>query len=346
MTFRTTGATDVSRPEAMVADREGQPLLDRLIDLMRDPASSVSQLGAVVSSDRALSERVLQQANSPVLGLPSRVSTVSQAVTLLGFEALRDTVMRMVVSGAFRTVVALITHYEDYWRHSIAVGLLARSLARRHGASRPEDAFVAGLFHDLGLVMPGWQQEGGDRPGDGPVAAGVEDDHAAAGARLAERWGLGERVAEAIRLHHVPGAAVVDPALVATVHVADHLSHRLDIGRYDGEMVTACDPGALACLGLTDEDLDPVRLAEESAVLRRDLAAAPAFDRLVASMRTALVDAIGTLPYQERLILALCYQEGLAMDDVAHLTGVSVAEVRDAHDAALATLASIIHDCV
>src|SRR5512147_1871640 len=127
MTVRTDIAHGREHGAAVKADAQA-PLLEQVLELMRDPAASVSQLGAIVETDRDLSERILQRANSPVFAMPSRIATVSEAITLLGFEALRDTLMRMVVSGAFRTMVSLFAQYEGFWRHSIACGLAARLL--------------------------------------------------------------------------------------------------------------------------------------------------------------------------------------------------------------------------
>ena len=346
MTLRATMVAERQSGPA-VSEPERGPLLEQLLALMRDPASSVSQLGAVVSTDKTLSERILQRANSPILGLPSRVSTVSQAVSLLGFDALRDTLMRMVVSGALHTVATLFAHYEDFWRHSIACGLAARLLARKHGRVSPDDAFVAGLFHDLGMIIP---SEHAGAPlrlslidGNGHVSV---VHHEEVGALLLERWGLGERIVDAVRYHHHPSSAVHDQVLAATVHVADILCQRMDLGRYSGDGDVSMDPAALKLLGETEGEIVLERLHDEAAGLQHDLREAPSFDGLVSSLRNALVDAVGMLPYQERLALALCYQEGLTMSEVAHLMGVTEPEARQIHDTALATLATIIHDCV
>jgi RNA polymerase sigma factor (sigma-70 family) len=323
------------------------PLIEQVLELMRDPAASVSQLGAIVETDRGLSERILQRANSPVFALPSRVATVSEAITRLGFEALRDTLMRMVVSGALQTVVSLFTQYEGFWRHSIACGLAARLLAQKHGRVHPTDAFVAGLFHDLGLIIPEGTVDGSLRAvlqNHADPAASAQ--HELNGAMMVERWGLGARIVEAVRCHHHPVEATIDPALASTVHIADVLCHRMEFGRYGADPVGELEHHALELLGLTEEDLVLDKLREETARLKRDLEQAPTFDRLVSALRTSLVDAMGKLPYQERLALALCYQEGLTMGEVARLMGVTEPEARQIHDTALGRLATTIHDCV
>ncbi len=345
----TVRAARANEPESATVTRPADqaPLLEQVLELMRDPASSVSQLGAVVATDRDLSERIIQRANSPVLEMPSRVATVSEAITVLGFDALRDTLMRMVVSGALQTVVTLFSQYEQFWRHSIACGLASRLLARKHKLVHPTDAFIAGLFHDLGLLIPAGAVDGSIRSVlQKSRPAGSPEDHEQAGAALVERWGLGARIVEAVRCHHQPAAAVADPALTATVHIADVLCHRMEIGAYGADHVGTIAPGALALLGLTEEDLVVERLTEETALLKHDLEQAPSFDRLVSALRLSLVEAVGKLPYQERLALALCYQEGLTMGEVANLMGVTEPEARQVHDNALGRLASIIHDCV
>ncbi|MCC6396973.1 MAG: HDOD domain-containing protein [Bacteroidetes bacterium] len=348
MTRRMTSVLSEVRPATSpgpVRSRAG--LVTELLELMRDPASSVARLGTIVSSDQALSERVLRIANSPALGIPSRVETVSRAVTLLGFDALRETIMRMVVTGAFRTIVALFTQYEEFWKHSIACGLAARLLARKQPEGQPDDAFVAGLFHDIGMIAPSGTGEGQLRwkgvPGDvqDPVA-----DHQETGAWWAEQWGMNERIVEAIRCHHCPGKAVRDPRLAATVHVADILCRRLEVGKYAADPDQECDPTALEILGLTEAELSAGHLQDDAQSIEAGMAEAPSFARMVASLKNALVEAIGGLPYQERLALALCYQEGLAPGEVAHLMGITEEDVQHLHDVALSTLATTIHDVV
>ena len=348
MTRRMTSVLSEVRPAAGSSPgRSRAGLVTELLELMRDPASSIARLGTIVSSDQALSERVLRIANSPVLGIPSRVETVPRAVTLLGFDALRETIMRMVVTGAFRTIVALFTQYEEFWKHSIACGLAARLLARKHPEGKPDDAFVAGLFHDIGMIAPSGAGEGQLRwkgtPGDMQDAVA---QHQETGAWWAEQWGMNDRIVEAIRYHHHPGNAVHDPRLAATVHVADIICRRMEVGKYAADPDQQCDPSALAILGLTEADLSPQQLQDEAQSIEAGMAEAPSFARMVASLKNALVEAIGGLPYQERLALALSYQEGLAPREVAHLMGITEEDVQRLHDVALSTLATTIHDVV
>ncbi len=327
--------------------RDRSALVTELLGVMRNPASSVAQLGAIVSSDRGLSERVLRIANSPSLGIPARVETVPHAVTMLGFDALRDTVMRMVVTGAFRTIVDLFTQYGEFWNHSIACGLVARVLARKYPPVHENDAFVAGLFHDIGMISPAEQREGHIRWNLAPEdPQTVVEHHGEIGSWLAEQWGLGDRIVEAVRYHHHPANAVYDPYLVATVHIADILCRRMDVGRYEADAEQAYDQTALTLLGLTEDDLTPPRLQDDTIRIQEGMAEAPAFDRLVAALKQSLVEAIGALPYKERLTLALCYQEGLAIGEVAHLMGTTEEDVYRLHDVALSTLAATIHDCL
>jgi HD-like signal output (HDOD) protein len=327
----------------VVGERGLSPVVQEILHVMRDPAASVARLSAIVSSDQRLSESVLRIANSPLLALPQRVSSVSKAITMLGFNALRDSVMRMVVTGAFRSLVDLFTAYSEFWNHSVSCGILARMLVRRHRSGSEDDAFVAGLFHDLGMIVLQGRKDG-VWPG---VESGVEGgSHEAIGAWLAEHWGLSVRIQEAICLHHKPSAATVDPRLTATVHVADVLCRRLEVGRYAADPDTGFDPGALRLLGLQEENLTVERLTEDVSLIKAGMAEAPGFAGIVASVKNSLVDSIGGLPYQERLTLALCYQEGLSFEEVASLVGNSASEVNYLHDRALDALSAIVRDYV
>jgi HD-like signal output (HDOD) protein len=315
--------------------------------MVDDPVMSVAQLGKVIASHQELSERVLRIANSPIHALPARVQSLASAITLLGFNSLRDTVIRILVHGAMRTMVHTLIHYEEFWHHSISCGTAARILARRFCPERGDGAFVAGLFHDTGILLLA-QGEAGDltrlaRLTNG-ATAGTPARHEAIGAWLATQWHLGDDIAEAIACHHTPGDATVAPRLAATVHVADVLCSRLQLGELPHDGGGDFAPEALEILGVDAQELSLENLADEAALIRSDLAAAPDFRALAESLKNALVEGIGALPEKQRLTFALHYLEGLSLGDIARVLRVSDADVQSLHAAAIDTLSGIIQD--
>ncbi len=316
--------------------------------MVRDPTMSVSQLGKVIRSSRALSDRVLRRANSSMFSIPQRVSSVDQAITLLGFDTLRDMMLRYFVNTAFRRLVHSVVRYESFWNHSISCGVAARILALRFVPASVDAAFVAGLFHDMGFLL--LQTEG--NPTFGPDIGGKGGlsldgkTHEELGGWLADQWQLGEEIAEAVRFHHSPGMASLNPALTATVHIADVLCYRLDIGRSPFDSVETFDPAALELLHLEESDLGPNCIEEETKLIRADIEKAPKFDALVEAVKQALVDALGAFPNSERLALTLHYQEGLTMAEIGRVLGTTEERARSLHGDALLALTNVIHDCI
>jgi len=323
-------------------------LVMEVVTMVEDPTMSVSRLGKVIGSNRALSDRVLRRANSAVLAIPQRVSNVDHAITLLGFDALRDMMLRYFVNTAFRKLVNSVVQYEDFWNHAVSCGVASRILARRFAPEHIEGAFVAGLFHDIGFLL--LQPETGEAFGADVTGKGgssvTRESHEDIGAWLAGQWNLGEEIAEAIRCHHGPGSARLNPPLAATVHIADVLCCKLDIGRSLFDTVEVFDPEALAIVHADESTLSLDNTGEEALLIRAGVAHAPKFQDLVHAIRRALVDAMGALPDSERLVMALYYQEGLTLAEIGRVIGGTEEDIKRLHAAALTALSGVIHDCM
>jgi RNA polymerase sigma factor (sigma-70 family) len=320
-----------------------------LLELIRNPSTNTARLVELIAEEPTLRERVLRVANSPALGVRRRVSNLSYAITLLGFDALRETVMPLLALGSFRKLVNLLVEYEQFWNHSVSCAVAARIMALRIGRCDADDAFAAGLFHDLGIVLSsGERAPGALRLETGILRrdSAVTTRHEEISAWMAEQWGMRDRVVEAIRYHHTPAHAVIDPVLAATVHVADVLSQRIIVGQYAHDRLAGYDPSALEVLGLTEDGLTNERLVEEVAHIRAGVEHAPDFEVLVRGLKSVLVDALSMLPGTERLLLALHYQEGLPLNDVAQLLGMPEPDVRVLHHTTMSKLLKTIQEYV
>lgn len=126
----------------------------RIRDLLDDPDGSVHDLAEAVSSDPAITARVLRVVNSVLYGYPGKIETVSRAVNLMGMQQVHDLVLSGVVVNAFAGIRPARMHMSQFWQDCIFRGLLARAAARRLGMGDPERMFVEGLLADIGhLVM-------------------------------------------------------------------------------------------------------------------------------------------------------------------------------------------------
>lgn len=189
-----------------------------VLRLARDPDGSAAQLARYVELDPALSAAVLRLANAPHLGLGRRVGSARQAVVLLGSKS---------VGSLAATGTASLVFSEDdqiappgFWAHSLATAVGASLIARRLNAP-VDDAFTAGLLHDIGATVlyrrDRLRYERASVPASGRTRSVVDAEehefhtsHNQVGARLLERWNLPERLVRAVRHHHVNPELVGD----------------------------------------------------------------------------------------------------------------------------------------
>ncbi len=204
----------------------------RAMQLINDPLSSASDLGELISEDPALTARLLRIANSAFYGFPSRIDTVSRAITVVGTLELLDLILAMVVMERFAGLPVELVDMETFWSHSLHVALLSRLIATRKRAPGREHYFIAGLLHDIGTLvlcmqLPEPMREILERATreDKPLHE-IERErlgyhHGEVGAALLEHWQLPEVLAQTARWHHEPGSTEACPMEIASVHLAD-----------------------------------------------------------------------------------------------------------------------------
>jgi len=210
------------------------PLYSRLVEATIDQEVSIAEIGALVESDVAMCAKVLQLVNSSFFGLGRRISSAREAVAYLGIASLRALV---VSAGAFRAFSSLEAvegfSVDALETHSARVARLAAELLP--GKRDAEDAFTAGMLHDVGKLLLAAHRPHGlaqllaaSRDSGRPLhtveheRAGVT--HAEIGAYLLTLWGLPHSIVEAVAHHHAPARLELerlDP--VAAVHIADAL---------------------------------------------------------------------------------------------------------------------------
>jgi HD-like signal output (HDOD) protein len=185
----------------------------RVIEVAKNPDSGAADLKTVVEGDPALSARVLRMVNSAACGLRATVTNLHQAISYLGFSRVRNLAMTASVSEIFREDACHGGYRRgQLWRHLVSVGICARLVASRCRIAGFEDAFLAGLLHDVGIILE--DQGAHERFGEmvealqeGTPLCTVERawlgfDHCELGARVAEAWRFPSTVWAAIRYHH------------------------------------------------------------------------------------------------------------------------------------------------
>jgi len=241
-------------------------VFQELFSRMQDPDTQISELAEVIARDPALTAKILKLVNSAFYGRPSQITTISRAVIIMGFQAVRSAALAVSVFDHFKDLPALAAGFdlERFWRHDVAVSCVAKQLALVLGAGEPEDAFVAGLLHDVGklVMLQHFPRDVDDlarevserrltwRAGESALFA---IDHAELGRTVFRAWDFPESVVEAVGRHHEPDGAGRHAVLAALVHLADYFSYHLDAGCPGGVAPRLHSQDAARMVGLTPE---------------------------------------------------------------------------------------------
>jgi len=236
-----------------------QVIIDLQAAMSREDVS-IDAIADTVSLDQALAAKALRVANCSFYGVPGRVVSIRQAIGMLGLRSVSTVLTIAAVSQSIPRPSCPGFDLERYWRHSVAVALCARNIARALRLDA-DVAFTAGLLHDLGRLalasqVPASLAEALRKRDELDCTmleaerAVLGTDHAALGSQVAARWHFGAAIVDAIRLHHEPPAAA-QATMMDVIHIADGMAHALDLAGDPNEMVPPLDPTAWNRTGLT-----------------------------------------------------------------------------------------------
>lgn len=235
----------------------------RIGEMLDDPLVSAADLGQVISQDASLTARLLKIVNSAFYGFPSRIETVTRAITIIGMRELRGLVLAASVIEAFGHIPNRLIDMSAFWRHSVYCGVVAQLLARSCHVLHSERLFVAGLLHDIGKLilanrLPGRMEEvqqlmlAESMPASLAERVVLGFDHATVGGALLEAWKMPTSLRESVAYHHSPEEAQGDALDVSLVHIANIMSGLAEEDADGGESETlaAVHPHAWRVSGL------------------------------------------------------------------------------------------------
>ena len=242
-------------------------VLTRIHDLSEDSDVTAEEFGTTISLDLSIASKVLRMANSAFFGIRREITSVKDAITLLGFETVRNVAL---VTASFEILKGRpgTGHFDRlaFWQHSMGCGAIAKVLCQQVGIDR-EDYFTAGVMHDMGRVIldaffPRLFSTVLETASDGHMslreaekkALGIT--HAEIGKCVAERWDLPVGLEEAIAYHHTPEEAKTDAQLVSLIHLADVICHQLMVGSGGDHFVPEMDDFACDNLGLSEATME------------------------------------------------------------------------------------------
>jgi HD-like signal output (HDOD) protein len=255
-------------------------VLAPLLKYLQQPVEQldVQKVTDLLAQDKSLAAQCLQMANSPLFGRWQKVESLRAAVVSLGFHHVSDIAMSCSVLNMLpgdKTSMDPVV----FWEHSLGCALVCRHLARQIKLGDPGKAYLAGLLHDLGIIVNLWVLPQEFRKAyETATAEGIPlheaeqrtlgFTHCESGRLLAERWGLAPDLIEVVTHHHSPEKSSQHVGLVALVHIADLLCRMsgLNYGYVEVRQVNLFeDPGfALLAQGSTSvKDFDWARLTFE-----------------------------------------------------------------------------------
>jgi len=247
--------------------------------MLSDPHTSAIDVGQVVSNDQVIASKILKLANSAFYGFAGRVNTVPHAIAVLGFNATKN----VVLTTGILSTLNLKTPIEGFnlaafWKHSAAVGAIARLAAEEFYAQRKEEAFVAGLLHDIGkLILAICSPEDFARcinlaTSTGCLFLDAEKEilgicHTDIVALVNRRWNLPREIA-AVMINHHKNISVLSEhtRMVAIVKLADVLARGLQFGNPCDYSMPILEAGVASLLKVTPKKLDTILAATNGAL--------------------------------------------------------------------------------
>lgn len=217
-------------------------VVSKMIDLVDNPRTSTTSLAGLISTDQALTARMLKMANSAYYGFSREIYTVNNAIVVMGYNAVKEMGLSLSVFDVFKDT-SNFRHFDvaQYWQHSIGCGVAAKMIAIRFCPKHASEAFVAGLLHDIGKIVINQYLHDDfvkimNRVADNHENMDIVEieilgtHHGEIGGWLADRWRLPITMSDAIKNHHFPWKSKQAPLLVAIVNLANYLCHSTGVG--------------------------------------------------------------------------------------------------------------------
>lgn len=239
----------------------------QIFEVASDPNTDADDLVRLVEGDPALAARIVRTANSALYGLRRRVNDLMSCIMLIGFKEVRNLALTVYVAKLFRESQGHAGYTRlGLWQHLVCTGSIARFLCKRLRRGPAEDAYLAGLLHDLGIILMDQYMHQRfcsvlDRLTESADVLELERecfgfDHTELGAEIAQRWRFPESLCDSIRFHHAPESYTGEHReLVSGVAVANYICNLKGISSLGVASARRPDDGVFEALGIVPDEL-------------------------------------------------------------------------------------------
>jgi len=244
----------------------------QIIATVEDPKSSAGKLHKIIAHDPSLAARILKVVNSAFYGMPGQVGNVDRAIVLLGLNAVKNIAVAASLGQMFRGAkLGEGFSAKDLWTHCVSVGVAARQLARNLKLPNADEAFLAGLIHDVGILVElqtwpellqkiCWTAKSSGTPFCEVERQILTVDHTQLGMALAEQWRFPVSCQQVAGFHHDPAASSDEyRKLVAIVYIADTICCQSAKGFNLTAAGQQLDPVLLSNLGIDNAAVEQLK---------------------------------------------------------------------------------------
>lgn len=266
-----------------VDDMEVLPeIINKIVSLTEAPDSTIEDMEREILKDQVLITKILRLANSAYYGYARKISTISQATVLLGFQAIKSIALASTVSQYLTSELkGYSLEKNQLWTQSQTCAIISRYLAKYVNYPNPEEAYIAGLLRDIGKTVLNQHMETEYME----VLSKIENDklsflkaekdilgfdHAEVGEKVAAKWDLPPDLVDAIGHHHTPENSDVNIKLVSIVHVADAMTMMMGVGLGLDGLAYELSPVAIETLNLDEEEFHNIISQVADLVLDKD----------------------------------------------------------------------------
>ncbi len=235
----------------------------KLNEVVSNPHSTIEDVASIISSDQAISAKILQIANSSIYSRHSKIESIIEAVFYLGFREVSNIVFAMSIMSVFKKK-EILSYFNpvEFWKHSIAVGVIARQLAASKSVRNLENYFLGGVIHDIGkLFLLEYAEEefskalkySAERKCvlETAEAEVLGINHIEVGSILARTWNLPESIYNAINCHGYSNGKPDDYS--AAIHIANIVAKIWFLGNGGDKVIPRINPQAVSQLKIESD---------------------------------------------------------------------------------------------